>query len=313
MDNLIESADCSTAQSLLDNDDFGSVVAYSEVQKTAGALADIVSAVSLLSSLREYLFKRSNKPRVAWSEVYVLALSNDLTNSSLLEDSLAVLKKLDSETLATGLLQVLDSQPGHHDALRAVSEKLRRFTDGIPKDKLPIKSSHGLQHANLRATVVAQKVELSRQASRISFEEAAYTNLVDEVVSTVSEIFDRSFVDPRSLFLHEAFIYDGRLQHREAFMPRPRFVIERALSSPHDYLGCDCCGGDGDAAGNHVGGLSPSQPAIAIVYQLYLESGSVINTADLWSAFWSIFRPRDQTNESEEGEEGEEREKELAL
>lgn len=34
--------------------------------------------------------------------------------------------------------------------------------------------------------------------------------------------------------------------------------------------------------------MSATQPATAILYQLYLESGAVINTADLWSAFWTI-------------------------
>ena len=34
--------------------------------------------------------------------------------------------------------------------------------------------------------------------------------------------------------------------------------------------------------------ISASQPATAIVYQLYLESGPLINVADLWSAFLVI-------------------------
>ena len=64
-------------------------------------------------------------------------------------------------------------------------------------------------------------------------------------------------------------------------MPTPRRAIERALSAPHDYLNCECCEGSGDT-------LSPSQPATAILYQLYLESGAIINIADLWAAFNAI-------------------------
>jgi origin recognition complex subunit 3 len=34
--------------------------------------------------------------------------------------------------------------------------------------------------------------------------------------------------------------------------------------------------------------LSSTQPATAILYQLYLESGSLVNVSDLWSAFNAI-------------------------
>ena len=34
--------------------------------------------------------------------------------------------------------------------------------------------------------------------------------------------------------------------------------------------------------------LSSTQPATAILYQLYLESGSLVNASDLWSAFNAI-------------------------
>ena len=36
------------------------------------------------------------------------------------------------------------------------------------------------------------------------------------------------------------------------------------------------------------GTLSSTQPSTAILYQLYLESGAMINVFDLWSAFNAI-------------------------
>lgn len=36
------------------------------------------------------------------------------------------------------------------------------------------------------------------------------------------------------------------------------------------------------------GTLSATQPETAIVYQLYLESGALINVSDLWNAFFAI-------------------------
>ena len=42
-------------------------------------------------------------------------------------------------------------------------------------------------------------------------------------------------------FLNEILVFDYKRPIMEAFIPRPRYKIERALSKPHDYLNCDCC------------------------------------------------------------------------
>jgi origin recognition complex subunit 3 len=95
------------------------------------------------------------------------------------------------------------------------------------------------------------------------------------------------------LFLSEVFMYDLKSPHTEVFQPKPRFAVERALASPHDYLGCECCSGvDGNPAA-----LSATQPATAIVYQMYLESGTLINVSDLWSAFNAIAGDGTEENE----------------
>ena len=69
-------------------------------------------------------------------------------------------------------------------------------------------------------------------------------------------------------------------------------MIERALAAPHDYLGCDCCDNRSRAGDGGRGeiSLSGTQPATAILYQLYLESGTLINIADLWAAFGAVIR-----------------------
>jgi origin recognition complex subunit 3 len=89
-------------------------------------------------------------------------------------------------------------------------------------------------------------------------------------------------------------IYDLKSPHTEVFQPKPRFAIERALATPHDYLGCDCCSG---MEGNDAA-LSATQPATAIVYQMYLESGMLMNVSDLWSAFNAIAGSGDEDDES---------------
>jgi len=45
-----------------------------------------------------------------------------------------------------------------------------------------------------------------------------------------------------------------------------------------------------------------TQPATSIVYQLYLNAGSLINIYDLWSAFCSIVGAEDLEDGTEEKE-----------
>lgn len=70
----------------------------------------------------------------------------------------------------------------------------------------------------------------------------------------------------------------------QVFAPRSRSTVERALSRPQDYLGCECCTAqDGEEVG-----IKSTQPPGSIIYQLYLESGALINIFDLWSAFYQV-------------------------
>lgn len=64
---------------------------------------------------------------------------------------------------------------------------------------------------------------------------------------------------------------------------------------PHDYLGCDCCKGLDSA-------LAPSQPPTAVLYQLYLECGAIINGADLWAAFYAVMGNEESENEEADRE-----------
>ena len=226
-------------------------------------------------------------------------MSNRLSKSPLLEDTLASLRRVKSNDLQDLLNSISVGAHGHGLRIPEIKKEIADIMAQLPEQTV-LRSSYDIQHSNLRTTVVAQKVELSRHAAKVTSEEAAYTKVIDKFIVELEDFFGSRFINPRELFLHELFIYDAKSLHREVFMPRPRFAIERALSSPHDYLGCDCCD-------SGAGGLSASQPATAIVYQLYLESGSMINTADLWSAFWTIMGPEE--SEEVDGK----REKALAL
>jgi origin recognition complex subunit 3 len=151
----------------------------------------------------------------------------------------------------------------------------------------PLRSEDDIRNSTLRTTVVAQKVELNKQKSALSKQDKAYTELLARLSKTFEEHFAATLIDPRSLVFHEVFIFDQKSPYREVFMPRPRHAIERALASPHDYLACECCAPESEGEKNEAT-LSSSQPPAAVLYQLYLESGNLVNVSDMWQAFQAV-------------------------
>ncbi|KAI1637403.1 origin recognition complex subunit 3 N-terminus-domain-containing protein [Biscogniauxia mediterranea] len=142
-----------------------------------------------------------------------------------------------------------------------------------------LRSKYSGQNKILRATVVAQKVQLSHDAATLTEEDKSYTALIDRLMEHLQPLLRINGAG--DMPYNEIWLYDAKTPYRDVFVPRPRTVVERALSRPHDYLGCSCCKSRGDQ-------LMPTLPAAAILYQLYLETGSLINSADLWSAFFAI-------------------------
>ena len=172
-------------------------------------------------------------------------------------------------------------EEGEQEFIVGLHNLLLELYDVVEKDTdagKPIRSIYTQQAQTLRTTIGAgQRVQLEKANTKLSKQDSNFTCLIDELVRVMKEYF--TFESP-FLSGHEIWIYDSRSPFRETFTPRPRHAIERALSAPHDYLGCDCCRGSG--------GLSATQPPTAILYQLYLETGGLINVFDLWSAFRTI-------------------------
>ncbi|OCK94212.1 uncharacterized protein K441DRAFT_562430, partial [Cenococcum geophilum 1.58] len=87
---------------------------------------------------------------------------------------------------------------------------------------------------------------------------------------------------------YEVLVFDAKIAAcREALGGSPRAAIERALSRPHDYLACECC----DRVEVQ---LAASQPTTALVYQLYLESGAVVNVQDMWNSFQAVMEEQEE-------------------
>jgi origin recognition complex subunit 3 len=209
------------------------------------------------------------------------------------------IKKISSDKLTQLLPSLEDIDHAHFNSSLNIAKYQNELQQLVASntDSTPLRSQHDVRNENMRTTVVAQKVLLSKHKATLSEKDKAYSDLVNRFHHELEAYLESALIDPRQLFLSEILMYDLTSPHTEVFQPRPRFAIERALSAPHDYLGCECCGIDGDQGGE--GRLSTTQPATAILYQLYLESGALINVSDLWSAFNAMVGDEDEESQSQ--------------
>lgn len=291
------------ARSLLNSDrELFEAVKYG-ISLAQNEMSAMNHAAHVLFSIREAL---EMTPKVKASSIWLRAASADLLDSPLLRETMLTLKKTPSDRFAS-LLSTLNELSNQKEMLyERDSEHNIDALDvgGIQKEfnsilqqqatSGPLRTEHDVQNASVRATVVAQKVLLEKHKATLSKQDQAYSDLVTRIHTQLASFFELNLVEPQALLFSEIFMYDLKSPHLEVFQPKPRFAVERALASPHDYLGCNCCGKvDGKESA-----LDATQPATAIVYQMYLESGALINITDLWSAFKAIAGDGDDDDES---------------
>lgn len=232
-----------------------------------------------------------------FSSAYIAILGEGISAS---EHSRLVecVRQLEAPALATFLRQTINvlkegdsmliSQPfttggqADNDMVTSLSKVLAELEDlqTLASDAgITLRSSYSGQSKIMRTTVIAQRVQLSRDTAALSEQDKQFTSIVDGVTRVLGKHIR---VSPMGqVFLSETWIYDSHSPLRDVLVPRPRPIFERSLTRPHDYLGCSCCK-DGS------GGIQATLPATAILYQLYLETGNLINVADLWSAFHGL-------------------------
>ncbi|KAL8729837.1 MAG: hypothetical protein Q9166_004478 [cf. Caloplaca sp. 2 TL-2023] len=287
VEDLLDQKDFKTARRLLDDNVFLHEHVKGGIKQSRDALEGLVAAIELLKSIQDALNLRTMN---SWSDLYMRAMAGELRDSSIVKDTLGAVRKLPSDAMA----RLLDTIPeSMFPNISTIVNDLKKL-ESDKESTDPMRSEYDTHHASLRATVVSQKVELSKHSASLSKQDLSYSKLVDHVDKISREYFYDALITPQELFLHEVLIYDFRSPHREVFAPSPRYAIERGLSSPRDYLGCSCC-----KVARH--GLSGTHPATSILYQLYLESGVIVNISDLWSAFYSIVGSED--TEDEDGEQ----------
>ncbi len=184
---------------------------------------------------------------------------------------------------------------------------LRTLMSRAEAEGLCVRSQYSGQTKVARTTVIAQRVQLSHHSATLKDEDKQFTDIIDAVTGLLATRHDETTLS--GMFLSEGWLYDSRTPTKDVFVPRARVVFERSLARPHDYLACECCQADD-------GGLQATLPATAILYQMYLETGNLINVADMWSSFYTLVSGRsgpaaeeDGIEEDEEEEEEEEEEK----
>lgn len=286
IDDLMDDEETEKAASLLEDDKYLLNNLEARLKETKESLDGMFYALEVLRIVYSLV---PNKASLTWSTLYIKAMSGDLAESTAIRELSLSIKKLPSDTMMK-LIKALSEIPSLD--LQNASSKLERLTAKYPSSA-SFRTEYNASNSILQTTIVGQKVSLSKSKVALSTQDGAYSKIVNQIDLTLREFLTRNIVFPKELILHEILVFDSKASCRDVLGPLPRQAIERALHSPHDYLACECCGG--------AEGLKATQPATSIVYQLYLESGSLINVADLWAAFQAITTPeRDEDTEESE-------------
>ena len=270
--------------SLLNDDAFLNGIIKEKLSEGQECLRRITEALKVISTSQSI---STPKPPAEFSSLYIAALSGALSSSPVVKELLLSIRKLPSDKMQHLLTALIPFQ------VPDLSLLLDDLTTLLSSTQNPLQSSDSTHHTTVCTAITADKISLRRQTSTLSKQDLAYSQLVTRIDATLFSYFKTTLINPQKMFLNELLIYDLKSPHRDVFAPRPRTAVERALSSPHDYLGCECC------EGGEAGVLSQTQPSTAVLYQLYLESGASVNGRDLWNAFWAVVG-REAEDEEEE-------------
>jgi origin recognition complex subunit 3 len=199
----------------------------------------MVEAIKVIALLRPIV--QPSATSETFASLYVMALSGELGTSPLLREALLHLKKVSSETLQR-IFEALSKEPTTFGTVRVAAHQSSLhdlLTSAVSSG--PLRSQHDIRTATLRTTVVSQKIELSKQKSSLSKHDAAYSDLLETFHDELQDYFSSTLTPLEDIVFHEIFLYDVKSLQSDAFTSRPRYVVERALYAPSDYLNCKCC------------------------------------------------------------------------
>lgn len=285
-EDLVEDGHSKQVRNLLENDEYLFQECSKYLETGQQQMRNIFEAVKLAHA---FLKRLNLSKKTGVSDISILALSGELHNSQIVDDILNTMKALDSEGLK-GLLAMVPETLADSPQVREIQGDFEALLEAYPNAR-PLRSEYDSRNSVAKATIVQQRVQVTKSKSKQPKQNVEYTQILDRFHTTLEVYFAETLVRPQDSYLYEVFLLDMRNPLKDTLAPRPRFAIERALSSPFDYLMSMS-----NTPGNR---LSAKQPATAILYQLYLESGAIVNAHDLWSAFYAVFES-DQKDKCDE-------------
>jgi origin recognition complex subunit 3 len=102
-----------------------------------------------------------------------------------------------------------------------------------------------------------------------------------------------SSTSPFRRFLAESYTITSKQPLSQIIHPRARYVTERSLLHPADYLACDCCAApsseetDAEAKVDSASNKATLPPA-SLLFRMLSEAGATVNVRDLWDAFHEV-------------------------
>ena len=218
---------------LLESDSYLFNYTIDHIKKGQGLLSSLTQAIEFLS-LAGSCF--SMLPIIPRSSLYIKAFSNKIVGTYITRDLSLAVQRANPKDLCKFLKLIIPQvDKEERDVLSRLLNQTRNYITKTGNHQDSGKISRDYQPKKFEAAKAAKIIELNRDKS--TFEQDPIYSSVRHQVHTILEAFvAEKFFDPRNIFLSEVLIFDLKPPLREAFMPRPRFAIERALSVPDDYL-----------------------------------------------------------------------------
>lgn len=286
VETAIANGDVIQARQLLEDDNKLTKNLVGRLQKRRQWLVKLLRILKAFASSKTFTLD--------FADLYMDASYNGIDPSQYGQffDSIKRMEPCESEEFLSRLLDTIrrgdqslglgpwaDEASDTINLLSDIHARIQKLRSDATDEGHTLRSQYSGQSKILRTTVVAQKVQLSHDTAALTDHDKSYTDLIHRFLEHLQTTM--RIEGACDISFNEVWLYDSKTPSKEVFIPRSRAVLERALSRPHDYLGCSCC-----RMGENQ--ISSSLPATAILYQLYLETGSLINAADIWSAYYAI-------------------------
>lgn len=200
----LNEGDSKTVRSLLGDDKALLRAAREGVKNGLEAMCRHHTAVELFE-LTLNLINPPEPPLDSFS-IQLQALSSSFLGSALYTNLISNITTLPSNRIR----KLLNTIQQYHSLPNLdIQNLLKRLDQAVPPTtKIPLRSAYDPTHTTTSTTITNNKVSLSKHLPKLSAPETVYTRLVDHIADTLSTHFEQHILNPTTLFLHEAFLYD---------------------------------------------------------------------------------------------------------